>query len=425
MVSTKAFRFILVKFIMLTLLICIVVISYVFERILDYLNLSRVDPQLPIEAKGIYEEDKYRKSQEYFRVNHRFSQLSSLLGISMMLLMLFFGGFGKLDIWLHEYTHNPIALALLFFGILGLGSDLLSLPFSIYKTFVIEEKFGFNRTTPKLFILDKLKGYLLSIIIGGALIAGLVKIYLFTGNYFWLLAWLVMTLVLVFVSMFYTSLLLPIFNKLSPLEEGELRSAIQDYCAKAGFNLSNIFVMDGSKRSSKANAFFSGLGKRKKIVLYDTLIKNHTTDELVAVLAHETGHYKLKHTRTGLLMGVLQTGIMLYILSLFLGNESLSVALGAESSGFHLELVAFGILYSPVSMLLGILGNLISRKHEYEADAFARKTFAAIPLINALKKLSSDNLSNLTPHPAYVFFHYSHPPLLSRLKALLAERVEA
>ncbi|HNS11514.1 MAG TPA: M48 family metallopeptidase [Bacteroidia bacterium] len=406
---------------MLTILILILIVGFVFDRILDILNLKSLVPELPVEASGIYDKDKYRKSQEYYRVNHRFSQLTSAFSFVLILLMLFFGGFGYLDNYLREYTQEPILLTLLYFGFLGFASDLLSMPFSIYKIFVIEEKFGFNKTTIKLFFMDKIKGYILSVLLGGLLIAGLVKIYMSTGEYFWVLAWLLMTLVMIFVSMFYTSIFLPIFNKLSPLEDGELRTAIKEYCAKAGFQLNNIFVMDGSKRSSKANAFFSGLGKKKKIVLYDTLISKHSTEELVAILAHETGHYKLKHTRTGLITGILQTGVMLFILSLFLGNDMLAKALGAQSSAFHLDLIAFGILYSPVSTLLGIVTNMLSRKHEYEADLYARTSYKAEPLIEALKKLSSDNLSNLVPHPAYVFVHYSHPPLLKRLAALRKE----
>ena len=404
---------------MLTLLIIIIVFDFIFDRVLDFLNASRLSTKLPEAASGIYDEEKYRKSQEYFKVNQRFSQITSTFSFILLLSMVLLGGFGYLDTYLRQYTQDPVWITLLFFAVIGFASDILTLPFSIYKTFVIEEKFGFNKTSVKLFILDKIKAYFLSIVIGGAVIAALVSIYLSTGEFFWLLAWIVMTVILIFVSMFYTSIFLPLFNKLSPLEDGELRTAIRKYCDGAGFQLNNIFVMDGSKRSSKANAFFSGLGKKKKIVLYDTLIEKHTTEELVAILAHETGHYKSKHTRTGLLMGILQTGLMLFILSKFLGNAALAQALGAQSSSFHLDLIAFSLLYSPVSSVLGIFSNVLSRKHEFEADAFARTTYRAAPLANALKKLSSDNLSNLLPHPAYVFVHYSHPPLLKRLEALL------
>jgi STE24 endopeptidase len=283
---------------------------------------------------------------------------------------------------------------------------------------VIEEKFGFNKTTPRTFVLDKLKGYLLGIIIGGGLLGLIIFIYRETGNNFWWMAWLAVAAFMMFATMFYASIILPLFNKLTPMPEGELRTAIENYCKKVNFKLNNLFVMDGSKRSSKANAFFSGLGPKKKIVLFDTLIEKHTTDELVAVLAHEIGHYKKKHTRTGLILGLAQSGLMLFILSLFLGNDELAKAMGASESSFHINALAFGILYSPLSEILGILGNILSRKHEYEADEYAKTTFSGNALAEALKKLSVDNLSNLTPHPAYVFVHYSHPTLLQRLKAL-------
>ncbi len=335
-----------------------------------------------------------------------------------MLAMLLFGGFAWLDEHVRMYTSNPIWMAIIFFGVLGIASDIIGTPFSLYHTFVIEEKFGFNKTTIKTFILDKIKGYLLAAIIGGGLLAFIVWIYGITGKYFWLYAWGVMAVFMMFATMFYASIILPLFNKFTPLPEGELRSAIEAYCSKVGFKLNNLFVMDGSKRSSKANAFFSGLGSSKKIVLYDTLINNHTTDELVAVLAHEIGHYKKKHTRTGLIVGFFQTGLMLFILSLFLGNPALAEALGAKQSSFHLNILVFGMLYSPLSEILGILMNMLSRKHEYEADNFAKTTFNGEALASALKKLSVNNLSNLKPHPAYAFVHYSHPTLLERLAEL-------
>lgn len=299
-----------------------------------------------------------------------------------------------------------------------LVSGLLQLPFQLYKIFVIEEKFGFNKMSIRTFVTDKIKGLIIGGVIGGLLLSLLVMIYENTGSYFWILSWVTVSIVMLFATMFYASWILPMFNKLSPLPEGSLRTAIEEYSRKTGFQVQNIFVMDGSKRSAKANAFFSGLGKKKKIVLFDTLIQNHTTEELVAVLAHETGHYRLKHTRTGLLLGLLQTGLMFYMLSFFLGNVNLAHALGAEIPSFHLNILAFGILYTPVSHVLSIFMNMNSRKHEFEADGFAKKTSDANAMISALKKLSVDNLSNLTPHPAYVFVHYSHPPLLERIKAL-------
>jgi STE24 endopeptidase len=400
------------------LIIGIVLLDFLVDRYLDYLNLESWTPELPKEAEGIYDAEKYRKSMEYYKVNDRFSLITSTFSLFLLLAMLFFHGFAWVDNFVRSITTNPTWMALLFFGILGLASDLISTPFSLYKIFVIEEKFGFNKMTWKTFLVDKIKGYLLSALIGGALLALIIWIYGITGKFFWLYALGVLALFMVFATMFYASIILPLFNKLTPLPAGELRTAIETYCKKVGFNLTNLFVMDGSKRSSKANAFFSGLGAKKKIVLFDTLIEKHTTDELVAVLAHEIGHYKKKHTRQGLMLGLLQSAVMLFVLSQFLGNPQLSEALGAKQSSFHLDILAFGILYSPMSEILGILMNILSRKNEYEADHFAKETYNAEALANALKKLSVDNLSNLKPHPAYVFVHYSHPTLLQRLAAL-------
>lgn len=403
---------------LLIFMLLILIADSIFEFVLDLLNLKLLKPELPEACKDIYDPEKYALSQKYYKTNQKFSWISSGLSLLITLLMLWFGVFGWLDLFLRQYTNHPVLLALLFFGILSFGSAVLQIPFELYKIFVIEEKYGFNKMTPSVFIADKLKGMLLGVIIGGILLSVLVLIYTGTGSNFWWLAWLTVSIIMLFATMFYASWIIPMFNKLTPLPEGELRTAIEKYCRNAGFALNNIFVMNGSKRSSKANAFFSGLGKKKKIVLYDTLIEKHSTDELVAVLAHETGHYQLKHTRTGLLLGLLQTGLMFFFLSFFLGNKELSIALGSIDASFHLNILAFGILYTPVSHLLSIFMNVISRKHEFEADAFARKTSNAADLVTALKKLSVDNLSNLTPHPAYAFVHYSHPPLLERLKAL-------
>jgi STE24 endopeptidase len=373
---------------------------------------------LPEELKGIYDEDKYRKSQQYLKVNKKFGMLTSSLSFVAILAMLIFGGFAWLDETIRQWTQNPIWLAILFFGFLGLASDILSTPFSLYDTFVIEEKFGFNKTTLKTFFIDKIKGWLLGGIIGGGLLALVVWIYESTGQWFWLVAWGALTAFTIFMSMFYSNLIVPLFNKQKPLEECELRNAIEKFASKVGFKLKNIYVIDGSKRSTKANAYFTGLGPKKRIVLYDTLIEKHTTEELVAVLAHEIGHYKKKHTTTGLILGIVQSGIMLYILSLFIGNQVLSQALGAEVGSFHLGILAFGILYSPISTILGIIMNVISRANEFAADRFAAENFNGKSLADALKKLSVENLSNLRPHPAVVFVHYSHPPLLSRLRVI-------
>lgn len=298
------------------------------------------------------------------------------------------------------------------------ASDVLQTPFEVYDTFVIEEKYGFNKTTPKIFVLDKIKGWLLGAVIGGGLLALIIFIYQKTQNLFWIYAWLVVSAFSVFILLFYSNLIVPLFNKQTPLPEGGLRDAIQQFSDKVGFRLDNIFVINGSKRSTKANAYFTGFGAKKRIVLFDTLIEEMEIEEIVAVLAHEIGHYKKKHVLQGLIISLLHTGAILFVFSLLIGNPLLSRALGVETPNFHIGLVAFGILYSPVSFVLDIFMNILSRKNEYEADAFAAQNYQPEALASALKKLSVKNLSNLTPHPLYVFFHYSHPTLLQRLQHL-------
>lgn len=400
------------------IIIAILVFDYAAERLLSYLNSTRWSNELPEELKGIYDPEKYRKSQEYSRTNTRFSFYVDTASLVAMLLMLFFGGFALIDRWAWSITENPVLLALIFFGILAFVADILSLPFSLYSTFVIEERFGFNKTTVATFFFDKLKGALLGVLIGGGLLALIVWIYSAAGPWFWVITWAAISGFMIFMSMFYSNLIVPLFNRQTPLAEGPLRDAIEAFAKSTGFKLRDIYVIDSSKRSSKGNAYFTGLGSRKRIVLYDTLIDEHTTEELVAVLAHEIGHYKKKHTVQGMLISVLQTGLMLYILSLFISRPVLSEALGAEQLSFHMGLVAFAMLYSPLSTVLGLFTNALSRKNEYAADRYAGENYSAPALADALKKLSVNNLSNLRPHPAYVFFNYSHPPLLERLSAL-------
>jgi STE24 endopeptidase len=301
---------------------------------------------------------------------------------------------------------------------LALAGDILTTPFSLYSTFVIEERYGFNRTTKRTFILDKLKGWILGGVIGGGLLALITWIYMLTGPAFWMIVLGVVTLFSVIMNMFYSNLIVPLFNKQTPLPEGSLRSKIEDFAKSVDFRLDNIFLMDGSRRSSKANAYFTGLGPKKRIILFDTLVNDLSEEEIVAVLAHEVGHNKKKHTITGLVLSVIQTALTLYLFSLFVGSDSFAVALGGDKASFHLGLIAFGILYAPISTLLGLFANVISRKHEYQADRYAREKYNGEALISSLKILSKNNLSNLTPHPAYVFFHYSHPPLLQRIRAL-------
>jgi len=400
------------------IIIGILVADFIFERFLEYLNSTQWSDQLPGELKGIFDDEKYRQQQAYEKVNFRFSLVSSSFSFILVLLMFLLTGFAWVNNLALSVTVNPILVALVFFGILLFVSDLLTTPFSVYDTFVIEEKFGFNKTTPKTFIFDKLKGYLIGAIIGGGLLSLIIYIYQLTTTSFWIYAWGIVSLFSVFMVLFYSNLIVPLFNKQTPLPDGELKTAIKDFSDKVGFKIDNIYVIDGSKRSTKANAYFTGLGAKKRIVLYDTLINDLTVNELVAVLAHEIGHYKKHHVIWSLLLGVLQTGIVLFIFSLFVGSPELSAALGVKTPSFHIGLIAFGILYSPLSIITGLAMNIFSRKNEYQADEFAAKYFDGKELASALKKLSVKNLSNLRPHPAYVFFHYSHPTLLQRLNAL-------
>ena len=400
------------------IIVGIIVFNYILDRVLSYLNIKNMKQDLPKEAVDIYDREKYRKSQEYHYETARFSMITSTFSVILILSMLFLEGFAYVDKLARSVTEQPVLIALIFFGILAIASDILSIPFDLYDTFVIEEKYGFNKTTPKIYIMDKIKDYALGIVIGGGGLALLAWIYYSVGFYFWIYAWIVLGIFILLTTMFYASVILPLFNKLTPLPEGELRTAIEEYCKKVDFKLDNLFVMDGSKRSSKANAFFSGFGPRKKIVLFDTLIEKHSKEELIAVLAHEVGHYKRKHTAQGIIISLLQSGFMLFILSFFINSPELAGALGVPQPSFHIGILAFTLLYSPLALIFSIFMNIVSRKNEYEADEFAKETYNAASLIAALKKLSADNLSNLTPHPAYVFFHYSHPPLLKRLDAL-------
>ena len=402
----------------LYIILAISIFSYVFEQVLDYLNLNAQRKDLPEDIAAFYDREKYYKSLNYHSERTKFGFITAAFSFSLSLLMLVFAGFGMLDTFLRHYLNNEIALALTFFAILILASDILTLPFQWYSTFVIEEKFGFNKTTLKTFIVDKLKGYALGALIGGLLVSVLIYLIQQIGPAFWIWFGVMAAAFVLFINMFYTSLIVPLFNTLTPLPGGELKTSIESFAIKINFPLDNIFVMDGSKRSAKANAFFSGIGKKKKIVLYDTLITNHTTEELVAVLAHEVGHFKKKHIVWSYLLSVIQIFFTLFILSLMVFNKDLSIALGGTQQAIHLNLLAFGILFSPISGITGLLMSLYSRKNEFEADAYARQTYSGKALADALKKLSVDSLSNLYPHPVYVFFHYSHPPLLKRLKAI-------
>ena len=397
------------------ILIGILILKFLFDTIIDAVNAKHFNDKIPTELEGIYNKEEYTKSQAYKKENYKFSMFISLLSIVATILFFFIDGFVIVDEIAKSISSNTILTTLVFFGIIMFVSDILSLPFSYYKTFVIEEKFGFNKTTKKTFVLDKLKGWMMLALLGGGILALITWFYQITTTSFWLYTWALITFFSIFMNLFYSKLIVPLFNKQTKLEEGELKNAIETFAKKIGFKLDNIFVIDGSKRSTKANAYFSGFGSQKRITLYDTLINDLETEEIVAVLAHEVGHYKKKHIIYNLILSTLLTGITFYILSLLVGNITLSKALGVETASFHIGLIAFGILYSPISEITGLLMNILSRKFEYEADDYAKNNFSAEPLIKALKKLSKNSLSNLTPSNLYVKIHYSHPSLLQRI----------
>lgn len=400
------------------IIIGIIIINFIIDKVLSALNAKHFDDEVPRELLDVYDETEYKKSQSYKKTNYKFGIFSSLFSLALTLGFLFLDGFEIVDTIARGYTENEIVIALIFFGIIIIGSDIVSTPFSVYKTFVIEEKFGFNKTTVKTFIFDKLKGLLMTSILGGGILALIIWFYQQTQEQFWLYAWAILIFFTIIMNLFYARLIVPLFNKQSPLEEGSLRNKISEYAQSVGFSLKNIFVIDGSKRSTKANAYFSGFGREKRITLYDTLINDLEEEEIVAVLAHEVGHYKRKHIIFNLASSILLAGFMFYILSIFISNPLLSNALGVDIPSFHVGLIAFGMLYSPISEIFGLIMNYISRKFEYQADNYAKQTYKAEPLITSLKKLSKNSLSNLTPHPSYVWMHYSHPTLLERVKNL-------
>lgn len=400
------------------LILGIFILTFVIERVFSFLNSSWRSKSIPKELSGIYDTENYLKQQEYSKISERFSLISASVSFIITLVFIVFYGFNVLNQWLFPFFSNPLFLGLVFFAMLIVLSDIIELPFEWYETFVIEEKFGFNKTTPLTFFTDKLKGYLLSSIIGAFFYILIFKLNEQFPSVFWLYVWGAIGIFLIIISLFYSHIIVPFFNKQKPLAEGELRNAIFDFANKVGFKVSDIYEIDGSKRSTRANAYFTGFGRYKRIVLFDTLIKELSTEEIVAVLAHEIGHNKHKHTLVGLVATLMQIGFMLWLLSIFINKQELSGALGSETHFFHLGLIAFALLYSPITMVTGVFMNYISRLNEYQADAFAAENYNPEHLISALKKLASHNLSNLTPHPVYVFVNYSHPDLLQRIKKI-------
>ncbi|MBT3258798.1 MAG: M48 family metallopeptidase [Deltaproteobacteria bacterium] len=410
----------------LIIILFILVGDYVLGLVVDVLNVKHLKTDLPGAFSGYYDGEKYRKSQQYLKENTRFELITGSISTPAVIAFILLGGFNWVDQWSRSFHWGPIVTGLIFAAILLFGSQILSLPFSIYSTFVIEEKYGFNKTTPGTFVLDILKGWLLVIIIGAPVFSAILWFFEKTGPMAWAYCWGALTVIQVFLMFIAPVVIMPIFNKFVPLEEGELKSAIEDYAKKQQFKMKGVFSMDGSKRSTKSNAFFTGFGRFRRIVLFDTLISKHTTEELVSILAHEMGHYKKKHILKSIIISILSTGLMFYILSIFMNNPALFAAFQMEHISIYAGLFFFGFLYAPIEMILSIFGNMLSRHHEYEADAWAVRTYQRPQsMIAALKKLSVDNLSNLTPHPLKVFLSYSHPPVLERIRAIQGFRRSA
>ena len=403
----------------LIFILAVLILGYLLNLVVAILELRSLDPELPPEFSDIYSREKYRQSQQYTRVSTRFSQVHDTFMLFIIITFILAGGFNQVDLMARGFGLGPITTGLLFTGILALLSTIISLPFTIYSTFVIEERFGFNTTTLKTFVLDLLKSVVLALCIGGPLLAAILWFFQATGNLAWLYCWIAVTFFILIIQFLAPVLIMPLFNKFTPLEDGELKQSITDYARAQQFAIKGIYTMDGSKRSTRLNAFFTGFGRFRRIVFFDTLVDKLNTDEIVAVLAHEMGHFKHKHIFKMMAASILQMGIMFYILSLFLGNGQLFAAFGMEHISIYGSLFFFGFLYTPVSTLLSIFFNLFSRKHEYEADAWAVTSTGRVQgLISGLKKLSVHNLSNLTPHPFNVFLNYSHPPVLQRIRAI-------
>lgn len=409
---------------MLYVITAILVLDFVLGRVLSVLNASYEHLPIPEEICDIYNEERHSKQVSYAKVNRQLSWLTNGLSLLIMLLMLYLGGFRWIDLWVHDITSevvNPIwrdiMMSVCYFSLLELAESVISIPISVYRTFVVEQHFGFNTTTPSTFVFDWLKSTLLQLLLISVVLAAVVGVYDSIPDWFWLVAWAVVAVISVFISYFYSQLIVPLFNKQTPLPQGELRDAIEKLAAQAGFHLTDIYVMDSSKRTTHANAYFAGFGKKRRIVLYDTLIEQLSTDEIVAVLAHEIGHSRHNHTAKAMATGLAQQLLMFVLLGLALRYNLLAGAIGCEPS-FHVNMFLFSILYEPLSLLLSLLGNYVSRKNEYEADAFARSNGLAQSLVVALKKLSANSLSNPNPHPAFVFFYYSHPTLVQRIRAL-------
>ncbi|MBI5207492.1 MAG: M48 family metallopeptidase [Candidatus Firestonebacteria bacterium] len=390
---------------------------FVVDSISQLINIKSLSLDLPEEFTGIYNSDEYKRSIEYIKTRELFELIESSSDIAVLLVFWLSGGFNWVDIWIRKANYHPIVNGLLFFGILMITKHIIFMPFNIYSTFVIEEKYGFNKTTVKTFIFDQIKMLLLISFLGGSILSGLLGFFQLAGSFAWLYGFLTATIFIIFLQFVAPTWIMPIFNKFTPLKEGELKTAIMNYSHSVEFPLQGLFVIDGSKRSTKSNAFFTGFGKNKRIALFDTLIEKHSVLELVSILAHEIGHYKKKHIIKNMIISIIEMGVFFYLLSFFISKKEIFDAFYFKNMSIYAGFMVFILLYSPISFILSLLMQILSRKHEYEADNFAVETTKdPESLIKSLKKLAISNMSNLTPHPFYVFLHYSHPPILLRIK---------
>ncbi|MFL3050648.1 MAG: M48 family metallopeptidase [Candidatus Neomarinimicrobiota bacterium] len=395
------------------------IVEYLLSTISAILNVNSITEELPSQFINVYDREKYARSQAYLKAKTRFGLLSSTFGLSFILVVIHLGLFGYLDGFVREQTNNPILAGLLFFAIIFIINDLITMPFSIYSTFVIEQKFEFNRTTPGTYLVDKLKGYLVTTLLGGIVLGTILFFFDYYGPSGWWIAWLAIALFMVAIQPLFVHIIAPIFNKFTPLEKGGLRSAIEAYAEKVKFPLTRIDVMDGSRRSSHSNAYFSGFGKSKRVALFDTLLTQHNTEEIVSVVAHEVGHYKKKHIILGTILSVLETGIMLFVFRFIMSDPDLFLVFGVEKVSVYAGLIFFGLLYAPVNLITSLFTSALSRHNEYQADRYAFDTTGnKQALISMLKGLAANNLSHLTPHPLTVFLSYSHPPVTKRIEAI-------
>lgn len=406
---------------LLNALVIIVVIAFILDAVLDHLNQSTARQPLDSKIAHLYNQAEREKSIDYSAEKTRFALYSSTFSTAILVLALGFGWFAAVDNFVRDLFANEILISLSFVAVLSILSWWLNLPFQLYSIFKIEAKYEFNKTTLSTFVVDSLKGALIATLVGGVLLTAVLWLYQQLGNSFWVAAWMVLSAFSLFMFMFGTKLILPLFNKLQPLPSGELRKEIEKYAQTQGYSIGNLYVMDGSKRSTKANAFFSGMGRSKTIVLFDTLIEKLSTKEIVAVLAHEIGHYKKRHTLSMFIFSIVQSFAIFGLLGWLLSYPELSTALGAQTPSFHLSALAFFILFTPLSMILGLINNSWSRHNEFEADTFAKQTYEVTPMRSALEKISTDSLANLSPHPLYVAFNYTHPTLLQRINNIEAK----